>query len=125
MAMNAIAMSVVTPKNGPRQLTDPSRPPTRGPTAMPSPSAASYRMIADAVPPEAAPTIVASAVEMKSALPRPQPARKSMIVQTLFDVAASTENTTIRASPMSRVFFAPMRLDTQLVKNIATPVTAR
>ena len=125
MAMNATAIKVVTPKNGPRQLTEPSRPPTRGPTAMPRPSAASYRMIAEAVPPDAAPTMVASAVEMKSALPRPHPARKSMMLYTLFDVAARTEKTTIRASPMSRVRFAPMRLETQLVKNMATPVTAR
>ncbi len=48
-----------------------------------------------------------------------------MMLHTLFDVAASTENTTISARPMSRVFFGPIRLDTQLVKNIATPVTAR
>ena len=36
-AMNAIAMSTTTPKNGPRQLISPRRPPRRGPIAIPSP----------------------------------------------------------------------------------------
>ncbi len=48
-----------------------------------------------------------------------------MMLHTLFEVAASTEKSTMSARPMSSVFFAPMRLETQLVKNIATPVTAR
>ena len=39
--MNAIAINAATPKNGPRQLMLPSRPPTSGPVAMPMPSAAS------------------------------------------------------------------------------------
>jgi hypothetical protein len=125
IATNATAMSTVTPKNGPRQLTEPSRPPIRGPIAMPRPSAASYRMMAEAVPPDAAPTIVARAVEMNRALPRPQPARNPMISHTSPLVAASRANRTISARPIIRVFFAPSRLDTQLVKNMAMPVTAR
>ena len=84
----------------------------QGPIAMPRPSAASYRMIADPDPPAAAPTIVASAVEMKSALPRPQPARKPMIDSTFCERPAAAAKTTMMPSPMSRVRFAPMRLDT-------------
>ena len=63
------AISTAVPKNGPRQLMLPSAPPSSGPMAMPRPSAASYRMIARSAPPLAAPTMVASAVEMNSALP--------------------------------------------------------
>jgi hypothetical protein len=38
---SAIAIKIVTPKNGPRQLTPPSTDPTSGPVAMPIPSAVS------------------------------------------------------------------------------------
>ena len=82
-------------------------------------------MIADDVPPDAAPTIVASAVEMKSALPSPQPARKPMTDSTVGAKPAAAAKAMIRASPISSVRLAPMRLDSQLVKNIATPVTSR
>jgi len=41
VARRAIAMSALTPKNGPRQLMSPSNPPSSGPTAMPRPSAVS------------------------------------------------------------------------------------
>ena len=82
-------------------------------------------MIADEVPPDAAPTIVASAVEMKSALPRPQPARNPMIDSTFWERPAASAKTTISASPIRRVRLAPMRLDSQLVKNMATPVMRR
>lgn len=82
-------------------------------------------MIAALLPPAAAPTIVASAVEMKSALPSPQPARKPMIDSTSPESPASVANTTITPSPMSRVRLAPMRLEIQLVKNIAMPVMTR
>lgn len=93
--------------------------------AMPRPSAASYRTIAALLPPEAAPTMVASAVEMNRALPRPQPARNPITASTLPLKAHSSANTTISASPMSRVAFAPMRLEIQLVTSIARPVTNR
>ena len=41
IATNAIDISTATPKNGPRQLIPPRKPPSSGPDAMPSPSAAS------------------------------------------------------------------------------------
>jgi hypothetical protein len=125
IAMKPIAMSTAVPKNGPRQLIEPSAPPSSGPTAMPRPRAASYRMIALEVPPDAAPTIVASAVEMKSAFPSPHPPRKPMMDSTFWLSPAAAAKITMSASPISSVFFAPMRLETQLVKNIATPVTSR
>ena len=67
------------------------------------------------VPPLAAPTMVASAVEMKSALPRPHPARNPMIVSTLPLSAAAKAKTTMSASPIMSVRLAPMRLEIQLV----------
>ncbi len=123
--MKPMAIRVAVPKNGPRQLQLPSRPPRSGPIAMPRPSAASYRMIAAEVPPAAAPTMVASAVEMKSALPSPQPARKPMIEATFCESPAASANTTISARPISSVRLAPILLEIQLVKNIATPVISR
>ena len=92
---------------------------------MPRPSAASYRMIARSAPPLAAPTMVASAVEMKSAFPRPQPARKPITSLTEPLAPASAAKTTISARPTSSVGLAPSRLETKLVKNIASPVTSR
>ena len=80
-------------RTGPARRCAPSAPPSSGPMAMPRPSAASYRMIALSAPPAAAPTIVASAVEMNSALPRPQPARKPMIMFTESDAPASAAKT--------------------------------
>jgi len=41
VAIRAVAIRAATPKNGPRQLMLPRVPPSSGPTAMPSPSAAS------------------------------------------------------------------------------------
>ncbi len=82
-------------------------------------------MIADAVPQDADPTMVASAVEMKSALPRPQPARKPMTCSTSCERPAAAAKTTMIASPMRRVRLAPMRLEIQLVTSIARPVTSR
>ncbi len=92
--------------------------------AMPRPSAASNRMIACAVEPRADITMVASAVAMNSALPRPQPARKPTIWPMVLDDPASAENTMIRASPESSVFLAPIRVETTPVISIATPMTA-
>ena len=68
--------------------------------------------------------MVASAVAMKSALPRPQPARKATIMPIELDRPASALNTTMMARPMSRVRFAPIRLETAPVISIATPMTA-
>ena len=79
VATSAMIIRQDTPKKGARQECSPSRPPTSGPDAMPMPRAASKRMIAWAVEPEEALTIVARAVATNSALPRPQPARKPTI----------------------------------------------
>ena len=82
-------------------------------------------MIALSTPPLAAPTMVASAVEMNKALPKPQPARNPMIISTESDSPAAAAKITISASPISNVRFAPIRLETKLVKNIASPVITR
>ncbi|OLM32095.1 hypothetical protein Ae717Ps2_2990 [Pseudonocardia sp. Ae717_Ps2] len=62
---------------------------------------------------------------MNSALPRPQPARKPTMPQIPDDAPASAANTTISARPVMRVFFAPIRDDTQPVTSIAIAVTTR
>ena len=74
---------------------------------MPRPRAASNRMTAWAVEPRAEMTIVARAVAMKRALPKPQPARKPTMAPIESDAPASAEKTMIRASPTSRVRLAP------------------
>ena len=125
MATSAIAISAATPKNGPRRLIEPSSPPSSGPSAMPTPSAVSYRMIAPAKPPVAELTITASEVAMNSALPRPQPARKPTMPSMEFAVPASAANATMSTRPAIRVRLAPRRLDTQPVTSIATAVTTR
>ena len=81
-------------------------------------------MIAFATPPLAAPTMVASAVAMNRALPRPQPARKPTIWPMVFDAPARAANTTIRASPACMVRFDPTRLEITPVTSMVTPVTA-
>ena len=78
---------------------------------MPRPSAASNSTIALASPPEAAPTITASAVAMKSALPSPQPRRKPAIAPMLDAAPASALNSTTSTSPASSVRRGPMRED--------------
>ncbi len=125
MATSATAISTATPKNGPRQLMLPSRPPSSGPQAMPTPSAVSYKTIAPPKPPLAEPTMTASEVAMNSALPRPQPARKPTIWPMLPLAPAMAENTTIRIRPAISVRLAPSRLDTQPVTSMATAVTTR
>ena len=92
---------------------------------MPRPSAASYSTIAPANPPDAEATMTAREVAMNRALPRPQPARKPTIWPTVSDDPASAEKTTMIASPVISVRFAPSRLDTQPVPSIATAVTTR
>src|SRR4051794_21036937 len=76
MATNPMDMSTATPKNGPRQLIPPSNPPSNGPTEIPSPNAASYRMTAFSVPALETSTITARAVAINKAFPNPQPALK-------------------------------------------------
>ena len=81
-------------------------------------------MMACATEPLAADTMVASAVAMNSALPRPQPARKPTIAPMLCEEPARAEKAMISTRPASSVRLAPMRLETQPVISIATPVTA-
>ena len=69
--------------------------------------------------------MTASEVAMNRALPRPHPARKPMIPPIVPVRPAAAAKITMRISPATRVFFAPMRLDTQLVTSIATAVTTR
>ncbi|MEI2651720.1 MAG: hypothetical protein V9G12_06110 [Microthrixaceae bacterium] len=95
-----------------------------GPDAMPSPSAASNRMIACPTEPFEALTIVDSAVATKSALPSPQPARKPTTAPTLSDIPARPANTMMRTRPESSVRLGPIRLETTPVTSIETPMTA-
>ena len=124
MATKAMVISTATPKNGARQLIEPSWPPRIGPVAMPRPRAASKRITDCATEPREDTTIVESAVAMNSALPRPQPARKPTMAPIESLAPASAENTTISARPASRVRLAPIRDDTTPVISIATPITA-
>ena len=81
-------------------------------------------MIACFTEPLDAVTMVASAVAMNSALPRPQPARKPTIAPIVLDDPARAENAMISTRPDSSVRLAPIRLETNPVISIATPVTA-
>ena len=99
-------------------------PPTSGPTAMPRPRAASYRMIDCATDPRADDTMVASAVATKRALPRPQRARQPTISMTELDDPASPAPTMMMTRPISRVRLAPMRLAIAPVRSMARPMTA-
>ena len=92
---------------------------------MPTPSAVSYSTIAPANPPLEEATITASEVAMNSALPSPQPARKPTIWLIVLELAAASENATMRTRPTISVRLAPIRLDTQPVTSIATAVTTR
>ena len=69
--------------------------------------------------------MTASEVAMNSALPRPQPARKPTMPPIEPDSPASAEKTTMMARPVISVRLAPIRLETQPVKSIATAVTTR
>jgi hypothetical protein len=79
-------------------------------------------MIAVPAPPLATPTMTASAVATKSALPNPHPARKPTSSPTLPDMPESEANTTITASPASRVRLPPIRDEMKPVTSIATAV---
>ena len=92
---------------------------------MPMPRAVSYRMIAPANPPDAAPMITASEVAMNRALPSPHPARKPMISPIECDAPAAALPATIRTRPAISVRLPPMRLDTHPVTSMATAVTTR
>jgi len=79
-------------------------------------------MIAVPAPPLATPTMTASAVATKSALPSPHPARNPTSSPTLPERPDSEENTTITASPASRVRLPPMREEMKPVTSMATAV---
>jgi hypothetical protein len=81
-------------------------------------------MIAWATEPRAELTIVANAVAMNSALPRPQSARQPTISITESDIPANPAPAMITTRPTSRVFLGPIRLATTPVISIATPITA-
>ena len=66
-----------------------------------------------------------NAVAMKSALPRPQPARKPTISGIEPDRPASALKTITSTSPPSSVLRGPIRLDTHPVTSIETPVIAK
>ena len=126
MRMKPIAISVAVPKNGPRHEIPPSSPPSSGPLAMPRPSAASNSTIALASPPEAAPTMTASAVAMKSALPSPQPRRKPAIAPMLDARARQGAEQHHEHEPgQQRPARADARLETQPPTSIDTPVIAK
>ena len=82
-------------------------------------------MIACFTEPDAALTIVARAVAMKSALPRPHRARKATMPPMVSWLPANAAPMMMKARPTRRVRLAPMRLLTQPVPSMATPVTAR
>ncbi len=69
-------------------------------------------MIAPDTPPLAEPMITDSAVAMKSALPRPQPARKPTISGIDPDAPANAAKRITRSRPPSSVLRGPIRLDT-------------
>jgi hypothetical protein len=81
-------------------------------------------MTAWATDPRAEPTMVTNAVAMNSALPRPHSARQPTISSTVSDIPARPAAAMMITSPISSVFFGPIRLDTTPVTSIATPVTA-
>ncbi len=81
-------------------------------------------MIACATEPRAEETMAASAVAMNSALPSPHSARNPTMPATLSCMPASPAPTTMITRPSSSVRLAPIRLDTQPVISMATPMTA-
>ena len=81
-------------------------------------------MIACATEPRAELTMVARAVAMNSALPRPHSARQPTMPITVSDIPASPAPAMMMRSPSSRVRLGPMRLDTTPVISMATPITA-
>ena len=93
-------------------------------STAPRPKAASKKITAWPTLPAEATTIVDRAVATKSALPRPQPARKPTIAPMLSDIPASAEKTMIRVRPAMRVRLAPMREEMKPATSIATPMIA-
>jgi hypothetical protein len=82
-------------------------------------------MIAVPAPPLATPTMTASAVATNSALPRPPAGPEADQFPTLPDMPESEANTTMTASPISRVRLPPIREETKPVISMATAVTRK
>jgi hypothetical protein len=81
-------------------------------------------MIAWPTEPLAARTIVASAVAMKRAFPRPHTARNPTIPPMLSMLPARADPAMMRTRPERRVRLAPILLDTHPVTSMATPMTS-
>ena len=81
-------------------------------------------MIACATDPRAELTMVASAVAMNSALPRPHSARQPTISATVSDMPARPAPAMMISRPSSSVRLGPIRLATTPVMSMATPITA-
>lgn len=82
-------------------------------------------MMAPLNPPLAEATMTASDVAMNIALPRPQPARKPTMPLMDPVAPARAAKTTMTASPVTMVRLAPIRLEIQPTKSMATAVTIR
>ena len=81
-------------------------------------------MIACATEPRAELTMVARAVAMNRALPRPHSARQPTMPITVSDIPASPAPAMMMTSPSSSVRLGPIRLDTTPVISMASPITA-
>ena len=68
--------------------------------------------------------MVARAVATNRAFPRPQRARQPTMAEMEPDDPARPAPTMMMTRPMSRVRFAPIRLETTPVISMATPITA-
>ncbi len=98
-------MIVATPMNGARHVIEPSVPPNSGPIEIPRPTAASYKIIAFAVPPDDSETIAASAVATNKAFPSPHPPRNATSVQMLSACEAKPATVAMTAIPSINVPF--------------------
>ena len=81
-------------------------------------------MTAWATEPRAELTMVANAVAMNNALPRPHRARQPTMPITVSDIPARPAPAMMITKPTSNVRFGPIRLETTPVISIATPMTA-
>src|SRR5690625_41300 len=121
----ASAINSAVPKNGARQEMVPKLPPTSGPSAIPMPNAASYKMMAVVDPPLAAPTIPARAIVTNRAFPKPHPARRPRIWPIVSESPDRLAKTTIITSPVTRVALIPIRVEMNPAKNMVPAVTKR
>src|SRR5690606_17160531 len=121
----AIVMRTAVPRKGARQEIVPKVPPTKGPSAMPNPTAASYKIMAEADPPVEAPTMPAKAMVTNRAFPNPQPARSPMTCPMVSESPAMLANTTMINKPVTNVVRIPIRAEITPAKNMVQAVTKR